>query len=376
MKRPSKKQLAARKKFIKMVKARARAAKKKHKKIRRKRKNPAYFVGQKGKSRRISRAYLTKRDVGALKKKKSRLVNALVSARGRGHKKGVMKSIQSRIHNRLKKIEQMVGANKARKLSALADARAMKQEGYKVKRKVVSKPLDKKVSKKKRKKRKESFMAKKRKKKAHRAKRRAPRRKRHARRKRRVVVLSKKRSSVVVRRKNPQVAQMLREYTGLDMKEAGGLLLGGALYGTVNGMAAKYLPQAYEIAAKVPVVGTTLVPFALGVAIKWAGKQFKVNALEMVGEGIVSAAVVGMGINAAQFVPGLHGVDYTPSLKGYLGSAPGRDPGSADFGGVDFTPGMGMQPQLGRDPGSADFGEIPQGLGMEPQLGEIPQGLA
>lgn len=173
-------------------------------------------------------------------------------------------------------------------------------------------------------------MAKRRRKKKHGAKRKVYRRKkksgakRRSKRKggRRVVYLSKKRKSVVIRRKNPSFAQV-ESYTGFKAEELGSLLIGGAVYGTVDGLAAQYAPSVYQMAAKIPVLGTTVVPAAIGVALKMAGDKFKIKPLAMVGEGIVGAAVVAMGIQASAYLPGIS-----------------KSTATAGYGNVDFTPGL------------------------------------
>lgn len=385
-KKPSPAQIRARKKFAAMARARSKAAKAKH----RKKKNPYRFEAQKGKRKIKTNSFGSKKEMKGIAHRLSKFK----AAQGRGYLRKRSKRGRA-VAKAVKQIERRVKANTRYRKAALKKARALKKKGYKVKKVYVSPRSTlaaayKSVSKRKKRKggkrkhsQKELKVAKRRRKKKAGAKRKTHRRKKgHAKRRsrrkggRRVVYLSKKRKSVVIRRKNPSFAQV-ESYTGFKAEELGSLLIGGAVYGTVDGLAAQYAPAVYQMAAKIPVLGTTVVPAAIGVALKIAGDKFKIKPLAMVGEGIVGAAVVAMGIQASAYLPGISkstatagygNVDFTPSLRGYA-----RD--GADFGNVDFTPGMGSQPQLGlepqmgRDPGSADFGLIPEGLGL------IPEGL-
>lgn len=420
-KNPSPAQLRARKKFAAMARKRARDARAAK---RGKKKNPVKYVGQKGKRKVSTGSFSTKKEISQFQSRLKKLEGAL----DRGYlRKGSRKG--RAVKRTIDAVKKRIKNNKTYRRAAVKKAAELRKRGYKVKKVYVApksmlkaqvkklakaakrKGKNKKRSSKKRAAKrvygKESIVAKrrksKRKSKRKVAKRSRPRRKK-VRGKRRVIYLAGKgkkgRKSVTVRVKNPTLAAQLQQWTGFDATELGSLALGGAIYGAVDGAAARYLPQVYSMTARIPVVGTTVVPALIGVAIKWAGKQSKVKALEMVGEGLVAAAVVGMGINASQYVPGLaqagvSGVDFTPALGGYASSGAdfGRDPGNPDFGGVDFTPAipgarsqmmngypqysgqpqLGMQAQLGRDPGNPDFGEIPQGLDG---VGEIPAGLA
>jgi len=411
--KPSPAQIRARKKFAKMAKARAKAARAKHKKKKNPTKVIAYKRGVKGSGKKVG-VFSSKREIASFKKR----VGNLKKAYNRGYIRKNSK-IGRKVRSGIKEVERRIQSNKGLRTRTLRKAAALRKQGYKIKKVYVAPKSSesktgkskKRLSKKRaaRKYGKESIVAKRRKKRAkgkkrvtkRRVKRKSsPRKKRRSSRKgnRRVVYLSKKRKSIVIKRKNPSMQAQLQTWTGFDVSEIGALAIGGAIYGSVNSMAAKYLPSVYAQAAKVPVLGTTVVPALIGVAVKWAGKQFKVKAAEIVGEGLIAASVVGMGINASQYVEALSsgssvsGVDFTPALGGYANSGAdfGRDPGNPDFGAVDYTaaipsgrnammngypqfsgatPQMGMTPQMGRDPGNPDFGEIPEGLG------EIPEGL-
>lgn len=406
-KKPSPAQLRQRKKFAAMARARAKAARAK-----KRGKNPVKYVATKGRKKVSTGGFLTKREFAAMSR---RMLNAKKIAR----KPGIAPKSKRKISKLASKIKSGLKANARHRRAAIRKAAALKKKGYKIKKVYVApKSLMQEVraiSRKKRKGKKrspkkgaakrygkESIVAKRRKKRSGKrksvkrkvAKRRAPRRRSARKGKRRTIWLTKKRKSITIKRKNPIRMADLQQYTGFDATELGSLAVGGAIYGAVNGAAAKYAPTIYAYAARVPVLGTTVVPAMIGIGLKMAGKKTKVKALEIVGEGLLAAAVVGMGINAAQYVPGLsqstavsgfRGVDFTPALGGYAsgGADFGRDPGNPDFGSVDYTPAVANagfagspqlgQAQLGRDPGNPDFGEIPSGLDG---IGEIPQGLA
>lgn len=187
-------------------------------------------------------------------------------------------------------------------------------------------------------------------------------------------------------RKNPIGGSMFEQYTGHTVVEAGGLALGGALYGAANGLLSRIpvVKTAHAALVKVPVVGSALPTLLLGALIHKLGSKQGIKALEVVGKGLVGASVVGMGVNASQMVPFLRpapvsGVDYTVSgLPEGLGDADfGEIPfdGDAQMGelpqglsgvdytmsGVDYTmSGLGEESDFGED---SDFGEIPAGLG-------------
>lgn len=186
------------------------------------------------------------------------------------------------------------------------------------------------------------------------------------------------------RRRNPILGgkNMLQSWLAHSAGEAGGLLLGGALYGATGSLIRKIPVIGTKLDSalrQVPVVGPSLPTLLAGVVLVKLGERQKIDALRMVGKGLIGATVVGIGVNASQMIPGLKaspvsGVDFTPGLSGVDYTALGMDVDSADFGGgqlgeqaygilpeglggVDFTMGDG-----------ADFGEIPEGLG-EGQMG-------
>lgn len=183
----------------------------------------------------------------------------------------------------------------------------------------------------------------------------------------------------------------IERFTGHTVAEAGSLALGGALYGVVNTSMARYAKPVHNILAKVPVVGSSLPTLVAGALLNYLGERQGIAALQTVGKGLVGASVVGMGVNAAQMIPGLKGaspvsgVDYTLEGDDYGTLPEGMGEGDeADFGGVDFTmeghgqmgdddyagvdftmEGYGDEADFGDD---ADFGTTPEGLG-EGQMG-------
>jgi hypothetical protein len=184
-----------------------------------------------------------------------------------------------------------------------------------------------------------------------------------------------------ITRKNPigGIMNQFQNWTGQSVQEAGGLALGGAIYGAVNGAAAR-IPGVSVIQTqlqKVPVVGTSLVPFLIGALLHKLGEKQKIPALQLIGSGLVGASVVGMGVNASAMIPFLRpktlgSVDYT--MQGIpQGIGADADFGETELGAVDYTSMQGIEdgqltgdePAMGdgADFGEgADFGGIPEGL--------------
>ena len=197
----------------------------------------------------------------------------------------------------------------------------------------------------------------------------------------------KKRARVTVRRakfrRNPFGGDMIQSYLAHSAGEAGGLLLGGALYGTVGSLLGKIPvigPQLVSTLRKVPVVGPSLPTLLAGVLLVKLGERQRIDALRMVGKGLIGATVVGIGVNASQLIPGLGasgapklaGVDYT-SLDGVDYTSLGAD----DVDGADFGS-LGHDAQMGEQA----YGELPEGLsgvdytmGDGADFGELPAGL-
>lgn len=194
---------------------------------------------------------------------------------------------------------------------------------------------------------------------------------------------SKGKKKYSIKRTNPTGGMMSKfsDMTGHTIKEAGGLAVGGLAYGAVNGLMTK-IPGIKNVQAqlvKVPVIGTSLPTLLMGVALnmlssKIKNKQAK-DAIEVLGSGLVGASIVGMGVNASQFIPGLKaaglsGVNYTP------------------MNGVEYTPMNGVEYTMNGEAdfghgADADFGGIPSGMGIDAQdaedsdeFGGIPSGMS
>ncbi len=176
---------------------------------------------------------------------------------------------------------------------------------------------------------------------------------------------------------------MFEQWTGHSVVEAGGLAVGGALYGAANGLLSRIpvVKTAHAALVKVPVVGSALPTLLLGAILHKVGSKQGIKALEVVGKGLVGASVVGMGVNASQMVPFLRpapvsGVDYTVSGLGEdadFGEIPFD--GDAQMGeipsglsGVDYT-------MSGVDYTMSGFGEGEADFGDEADFGEVPAGL-
>jgi hypothetical protein len=177
-------------------------------------------------------------------------------------------------------------------------------------------------------------------------------------------------------KRNPLGGSMskLEKFTGMSMPEAGGLLVGGLAYGAVNSILSKIpvVKVVHGQLLKVPVVGSALPTLMAGALLNFLGDKYKVKAASMLGKGLVGAAVVGMGVNASQMVPGLKGmsgVDFTMGDYSQLGlnEADFGEDNPADFGelidynsesfsGVDYTM-NGVDFTMGED-NPADFGEL------------------
>lgn len=131
----------------------------------------------------------------------------------------------------------------------------------------------------------------------------------------------------------------MKKYLGVDLKEAGGLVIGGAIFNTVNGLAAKIpgVSTVQGMLAGVPVVGTAAMPLLLGALAKFFGEKQKIKALEVVGEGLVAASLVNMGVSASSMIPGLSGMGALmigPRGEMDLGRYPHLVSKPANFGGA------------------------------------------
>lgn len=374
----SAKQLKNDRKLGRMAKARAK-------------KNPYYFKGKKGKKTAKTGRFPSKSELKSWTKSTYQFEQRRKPTRKskKAHKKLYAKSAR-----RNKKIHTQLRRGPSARAKAVKKAAALRKKGYKIKKvyvspKAVLATRKRKTKAKRKQSRKGSKVAKKRKKKAtkrksskKRSKRRGAARRRSSKQ-RKVIYLRPKRKSVTIRWKKNSMATQLKEFTGLDATQFGGLLAGGALYGSIDRALARLSPGLYQTFFSIPVIGNALPALVTGILVKIANKHLlkKNSMIDIVAEGLIGAAAVAMGSQAGSgivsSIPGLSGygaVDFTRGpgvMNGYA-----RD--GADFGAVDYTPGMGQAPQLGmnaqmgRDPGNPDFGEIPQGLDG---MGEIPLGL-
>jgi histone H1/5 len=174
----------------------------------------------------------------------------------------------------------------------------------------------------------------------------------------------------------------IQKYLGHDVKEIAGLAAGGAIYGAVNGMTAKYAKPVHDALVKVPVVGTALPSLLVGVGLMVLADRVKAAApAAILGKGLIGASVVGMGVNASQLIPALQtlkGADFgslqrEAALMGSMGSMGSADFGHAgQMGGIDYTMnGIDVTPMHGIDytMEGADFGVTPEGLGHAGQMG-------
>ena len=209
----------------------------------------------------------------------------------------------------------------------------------------------------------------------------------------------------------------IQKYTGLTTEEMGSLALGGMFYSTVNGLVATYLPSGISSSLNsVPIVGPALVPILVGIGLKMGADKIPnaqvAKAGDMLAEGLIGAAVVGLGVSFGQmlpflnptpvaaaapaaapsttttsgvlYTPGMHGINYTPNGMGGVNYTPNRmgimprlnGPqmgfpqlgNSADFGSADYGGGAGYteannfsNADFGDDP--SEYDEIDQNLG-------------
>jgi len=175
-------------------------------------------------------------------------------------------------------------------------------------------------------------------------------------------------------------------WTGL---EGLGLFGGGALYGQVNKFASK-VPYVRETLEKIPVVGPVIAPampiLIVGTILNIMGKKQKIKAMEVIGRGLVGSAVVGIGVNAGEQIPGLKSTEAVAGYSNQLGTLPAPQQlgqykeSAADFGGVDYTPDMkGADNQMGgvdfSPESEADFGGVDYTSDGDADFGEVPEGL-
>jgi hypothetical protein len=194
-------------------------------------------------------------------------------------------------------------------------------------------------------------------------------------------------------KKNPGGTMNKLESTlGMTMTEVGSLAAGGLLYGAVNGAVARFARPVHSALVRVPVVGTALPTLVLGAIANYLGERQNIEALKIVGKGLVGASVVGIGVNAAQMVPFLRPAPAVPGSRpvsglGYeemYGLPEGMEGGQlgtdeADFGGIDYTMDGIDYTMEGVGADEADFGGIDytmEGVGAdEADFGALPEGM-
>jgi len=192
----------------------------------------------------------------------------------------------------------------------------------------------------------------------------------------------KKRKKAMKKRRNPGLGDMqstVQKFIGMDLKEAGSLALGGATYGAVNAGLARFAAPVHNILVKIPVIGSAMPTLVVGGLLNFFGERQNMEILKTLGKGLIGSSVVGMGVNAAQMVPGLKPMaGYDVPQLGYSAPQLGSN---ADFGGVDYTPdmagvdytpdmsGVDYTPDMGYD---ADFGEYEE---SDADFGGIPEGM-
>jgi hypothetical protein len=371
-------------------------SKKRHHKRRR---NPEQFVYKKksptsGKmlTDRSGKFY-TAKEVAQLKKRMSSIKKKYIKTKSKSAKRQLVKKIMSIAH-------KLKGSQK-RESAAISELEARRADGWqgdvkhtslRKKGKGKSKVAKRKRRKKKAHKAKASKAKRHHKRRKHRRKKHAakiaaaPKRHKRRRRHKRAKVYSHRHSKRIshvpkgtvfysrgkgkyrrhkLRFINPAIGDAMKEWLGHDVKELGSLAVGGAVYQLTNATVTKLLnmisPTIAPMTVKIPVVGPALIPLLAGALIQ---KYVPANmGGRFIGEGIIAAAVVGMGVSAGQMViPAsmLSGVFYTPGMNGYpqMGNVkyyPGMSGViNPQLGAVKYYPGMSGYPVMGRDP---DFGK-------------------
>jgi len=307
----------------------------------------------------------TKTRSGKMAKKKAK--------KAKKSKKVVVKSAP-RKKRKSRKGAKKKSSTKKRKKKVSKKKSSRKSSKKKVSKKKVSRKPRRKVSRKSR--RKVSKVKSKKSRKSYKAKSRKSRKSSKKKGKKSKSVKAKGKGFSLLFKANPGGAMSkLEKITGMSMPEAGGLLVGGLAYGAVNSLLSK-IPVVKTVHAqllKVPVIGSALPTLLAGALLNLAGDKYKMKAASMLGKGLIGAAVVGMGVNASQLVPGLKGMSGVDLTMGYddgqlgLDEADFGETNEADFGelisyndqaysGVDYTM-EGVDFTMGED-NPADFGEL------------------
>ena len=171
------------------------------------------------------------------------------------------------------------------------------------------------------------------------------------------------------RKSNPFGGAMkkFKEVTKHEIKEAGGLFAGGALIKVYDYhlkqrfLAPMLQPIMSKLGAAAPAADAiidVLASVLIGQGLSFVGKKAKIDALDLVGKGLIGASVVQLGIktvssasaavgmpmNGIIGVPSMSGIIGVPSMNGIIG-VPSMGAYSADFQGLGA---QGMQ--------NSDFG--------------------
>lgn len=318
----------------------------------RRRKNPRITM-VKGKQTVTSPSFPSKKQVKSMtsklskaKKSKSAMQKKIIKA-PIGQKSFLKKKYDAKIAKQAKEaelLEKKLKKAEASRREAIKEVSALKKAGFKPKKKKSKKSKKEKAMAKKKKKGGKKKASKKKVAKKKVAKKRG--RKKVAKkaanpiRRRRKKSHKKARKSRKKYRRNPIFkGDIMKKYLGVDLKEAGGLVIGGAIFNTVNGLAAKIpgVSTVQGMLAGVPVVGTAAMPLLLGALAKFFGEKQKIKALEVVGEGLVAASLVNMGVSASSMIPGLSGMGALmigPRGEMDLGRYPHLVSKPANFGGA------------------------------------------
>lgn len=160
------------------------------------------------------------------------------------------------------------------------------------------------------------------------------------------------------RKSNPFGGAMkkFKEVTKHEIKEAGGLFAGGALIKVYDYhlkqrfLAPMLQPIMSKLGAAAPAADAiidVLASVLIGQGLSFVGKKAKIDALDLVGKGLIGASVVQLGIktvssasaavgmpmNGIIGVPSMSGIIGVPSMNGIIG-VPSMGAYSADFQGL------------------------------------------
>lgn len=189
---------------------------------------------------------------------------------------------------------------------------------------------------------------------------------------------------IIMKKSNPmKVAGM--QVAGYDPMELAELATGGLFYGAANSYISPLFAKIPGLGGMAGMLGGTIPSLIAGIGLnilseKISNPQAK-KAAEFVGDGLLGAAVVGLGVHLSQTLlpASMSGVDYIQATPGIDPDFSGVDytPDGGYMSGIDFTPGMSLP---GQNPG-VDFGGVPEGLGKYAyeqdvaDFGGVPEGM-